>query len=231
MTINVLASGSSGNATIVSDGDTTLLLDAGIKASDIRIKSGFARVDGVFITHEHLDHSKAAKDLVKYGADVYASQGTIDAFKISGHRCHPLKSLEWVTVGTFVVMAFDVTHDAAEPFGYYAKSNSTGESVLYFSDTAYVKYTFDGLTHIVAECNHGETELRESVRGGVVDADLAKRIMKNHMSVDRLTDLLKANDLSRLREVHLIHLSDNNGNPTRFKEAIQRVTGIETYAY
>jgi phosphoribosyl 1,2-cyclic phosphodiesterase len=229
MNIKVLSSSSSGNATIISDGETTLLLDAGISAKNIRVLSGFAKIDGVFITHEHQDHSKAAKDLAKYGAEIYTGQGTIDALGISGHRYHAMKSLESVTVGTFNIMAFDVTHDAQEPLGFYVKSAATGESAVYFSDTAYVKYTFSGLTHILGECNHGEYELRQSVRNNVIDAALAKRILKNHMSLERFAEFLQANDLSRLKQIYLIHLSDNNSNPERIKHTIQALTGAEIY--
>jgi phosphoribosyl 1,2-cyclic phosphodiesterase len=233
MEIKVIASGSSGNATYISDGTTSLLLDAGIPVKGLQAGTGFRLSDvaGCFVTHDHGDHSKAVNDLAKRGTDVYASRGTLDKLEVSGHRYHALAPLEWVTVGSFDVMGFDVTHDAAEPFGFYAKSRATGKSALYFSDTAYVKYTFSGLTHIIAECNHGEGELRQSVRDGVIDADLAKRIVKNHFSIERLIDFLKANDRARLKEVHLIHLSDNNSHAERFKQAVQRITGTEVYVH
>ena len=231
MQINVLASSSKGNASVISDGSTTLLLDAGIPYTDLCRKSGYRDMHGCFITHSHLDHSKAIKDLAKRGIDVFTGQGAIDSLKVSGHRYHTMKPLDWVKVGTFEIMAFDVIHDAVDPLGFFARSNGTGESVLYFSDTAYVKYRFTGVTHLICECNHGEYELRQSVRNGIIVPELAVRIVKNHLSVERLIEFLKCNDISRLKEVHLIHLSDNNSNEKRFKTAIQAVTGAEIYVH
>lgn len=231
MKINVIASGSGGNCTIISDGKTSLLLDAGITIKNIRAGSGFASVDGVLVTHEHQDHSKAVKALAKYGVDIYASQGTLDALNLCGHRYHALKALDWVTVGTFKAMPFDVTHDAEEPFGFYCESCETGETALYFSDTAYVKYTFDRVTYLIAECNHGKRELRQSVRDGIIDADLAIRIVKNHMSIERLIDFIKANGGAKFKAVHLVHLSGNNSDAERFKRTVQRETGAEVYVH
>jgi phosphoribosyl 1,2-cyclic phosphodiesterase len=120
---------------------------------------------------------------------------------------------------------------APEPLGFCAKSTRTGETALYFTDTAYVKYRFDEVNYLICECNHGEYELRRSVKDGVIEPELAARIVKNHMSLERLTGFLDANDLSRLKQVHLIHLSANNSDVDRFKEAVRRVTGKEVYAH
>ena len=69
MEVKVLASGSSGNAYRISDGETALLLDAGIPLKAIQAGLGFRVRDimGCFVTHAHKDHSKAAKDLARLG--------------------------------------------------------------------------------------------------------------------------------------------------------------------
>ena len=76
--IKCLASGSSGNSYAVDDGETVLLLEAGITSK--KILSGYAelldRVAGCLVTHEHKDHAKSAWDLTKSGIDVYTSEGT-----------------------------------------------------------------------------------------------------------------------------------------------------------
>lgn len=233
MEIKVLASGSSGNATYVSDGVTALLLDCGISYRELQKGTdfGLSKLSGVLVTHYHQDHSKAVKDLAKHGIDIYSGVGTFEALKIQGHRYKPVKSLKSFSVGTFDVTPFNVIHDAPEPLGFLAESVETREKLLYFSDTAFVRYTFDGLTHIIAECNHGEYELRRSVSEGIITPELAKRITRNHISVERLERMLKANDLSRLQEVHLIHLSDNNSDEGRFKNVIQRVVGVPVYVH
>lgn len=231
MDIKVLASGSSGNAYRISDGKTALLLDAGIPLKGIQVGLSFRvrELAGCFITHAHQDHSKAAKDLARLGIDIYTSRGTIEACGLTGHRIKPAKALEELTVGTFKVLPFDVQHDAPEPLGFLYTSTTTGEKLLYFTDTYYVKYRFQGLTHIMAECNYSEEGIRNSVAAGYIPIELVPRLMKSHMSLEHLVDMLRANDLRSLRQIYLIHLSQNNSNAQKFKEEIQRRTGAEVY--
>lgn len=231
MEIKVLASGSSGNAYRISDGKTSLLLDAGIPLKAIQVGCGFkvTQIQGCFVTHNHQDHSKAARDLIKLGVDIYTSQGTIDACGLTGHRVHPLKELREITVGTFKVLPFDVQHDAPEPLGFLFTSNETREKLLYFTDTYYIKYRFQGLTHIMAECNYDKETLQKSVYAGYIPIELVPRLMKSHMSLEHFLDLLKANDLHEVRQIYLLHLSNNNSNEKRFKEEVQKLTGAEVY--
>lgn len=226
-----IASGSSGNAYTVNDGSTLLLLDAGIPYRAIQIGSGFKmrEIAGAFITHCHSDHSKAAKDLAKYGTDIYTSRGTLEACGLSGHRFHPVKALEQITVGSWDVLPFDVQHDAPEPLGFLFTSRATGEKLLYFTDTYFVKYRFTGLNVIAAECNFSKEALQRSVAAGYISIDTLPRLMRSHMSLDHLKDMLSANDLSRLQQIYLLHLSNNNSDETQMKTEIERLTGVEVY--
>ena len=56
MQIEVLGSSSSGNAYIVSDGNTSLLLECGLPIREMQIKSNFrvAHADACLISHLHL---------------------------------------------------------------------------------------------------------------------------------------------------------------------------------
>ena len=231
MEIKVIASGSSGNAYTISDGATTLLLDAGVPLREIQIGTGFKvrQLAGAFVTHEHKDHSKAMKDLARLGVDVYASNGTIKACGLSGHRFRPIEARKQLDVGTFRILPFDVEHDAAEPLGFLFTSLSTGEKLLYFTDTYFLRYRFQGLTHIMAECNYTEEGIRESVAEGRIPIELVPRLVRSHMSLENLLDMLKANDMSTVRQIYLLHLSDNNSEAERMKEAVQRQTGAEVY--
>lgn len=231
MDITVIASGSSGNAYRISDGDTALLLDAGIPLQRIKQALNFRVRDiaGCLITHAHGDHAKAAGDLSKAGVDVYTSQGTIDACRLTGHRIKPVKALQEVMIGTFAVLPFDVQHDAPEPLGFLLTSRRTGEKLLYFTDTYYLKYRFTGLTHIMGECNYSMDIVEQSVRNGYIPPELVPRLIKSHMSLEHFLDLLKANDLHEVKQIYLLHLSNNNSDAERFREAVQKLTGTEVY--
>lgn len=231
MDITVIASGSGGNAYRISDGDTALLLDAGIPLQRIKQALNFRVRDlaGCLITHAHGDHAKAAGDLAKAGVDVYTSQGTIDACRLTGHRMKPVKALQEVMIGTFAVLPFDVQHDAPEPLGFLLTSRRTGEKLLYFTDTYYLKYRFTGLTHIMGECNYSMDIVEQSVRNGYIPPELVPRLIKSHMSLEHFLDLLKANDLHEVKQIYLLHLSNNNSDAERFREAVQKLTGTEVY--
>lgn len=231
MDITVIASGSSGNAYRISDGDTALLLDAGIPLQRIKQALNFRVRDlaGCLITHAHGDHAKAAGDLAKAGVDVYTSQGTIDACRLTGHRMKPVKALQEVMIRTFAVLPFDVQHDAPEPLGFLLTSRRTGEKLLYFTDTYYLKYRFTGLTHIMGECNYSMDIVEQSVRNGYIPPELVPRLIKSHMSLEHFLDILKANDLHEVKQIYLLHLSNNNSDAERFREAVQKLTGTEVY--
>lgn len=230
MFIKPLASGSKGNAYIVSDGVTTLLLDAGIPLKEIMIGCGFNlnSISGCLITHSHMDHCKADKDLIKYGVPVYMSKGAMEA-RAHAHGVNVAKSLEHLTIGTFKVLPFDVEHDAPEPLGFLVESLATKEKLLYFTDTYYLKYVFKGLTHIMGECNYSKKALDKAIEEGRIHVDLAKRLYKSHMSLETFLEFLESNDLSSVKQIYLLHMSDTNGEEERFKREVQQLTGKEVY--
>lgn len=231
MDINVYASGSTGNAYRVGDGKTSLLLDAGIplKALQEACNYTLGQIDGCLITHAHKDHSKAAAGLAGMGIDIYTSSGTIEACGLAGHRINAVKALVQFSIGTFKILPFDVQHDAPEPLGFLIASSLTGEKLLYFTDTYYIKYRFAGLTHMMVECNYSEEAIRYSVEKGYIPVELVSRLLKSHMSLEHLLDMLKANDLKNVKQIYLLHLSQNNSNADKFKNEIQKETGAEVY--
>ena len=226
------ASGSSGNLYTVTDGETTVAIEAGLpyrqlqRALDHRVQ-GLA---GVLISHCHGDHAQAVPHLLRAGVDCYMSRGTAEALGSRGHRVHHLtaKHLE-LGLGSLSVMPFDLRHDAPEPLGFVISSRHGGR-LLHMSDTGYSPYRFEGLTAVAIEANFSERILRENVENGSIPRAHMLRVMASHMSIERAVDLLKANDLSRVEEIHLLHLSSGNANEADFVERVRRATGKPVYA-
>lgn len=227
MDIKVLASGSSGNCYRVSDGQTSLLLECGIPIREIKKGLGFrlSEISACLISHNHMDHCKAAEEIIKAGIDVYMSSGTKEALGLSGHRTHTVKGKEQFTIGTFVVLPFGTEHDAEEPLGYLLYSTATGEKLLFATDTYYVRYKFKGLTHIMVECNYITDILYSNIETGRVPAALKDRLLQSHFSLENVKDFLMANDLSKVQEIYLMHLSNDNSDEERVKREIQGLTG------
>lgn len=227
--INPLASGSSGNCYHITDGRTPLLLECGIGINNIlrNLKFGVSSLAGCLVSHGHKDHAKAVKDLMKFGIDIYLSQGTAD--EISGlgpwrHRINIIKAKQQFKIGTWTILPFETQHDAAEPLGFLL-ANQYGEKLLYATDTFYIRYRFQGLTHIAVECNYSLDILRANVEAGLVEPALKNRIIQSHFSLENVKEFLKANDLSRIHEIWLLHLSNDNSDAERFKREIQELTG------
>lgn len=228
--IKTLASGSSGNAYHISDGQTELLIECGINFRDIQIALDFktSNLAGCLVSHEHKDHSKGIKDVLRAGIDVYTSQGTAEAEGIKHHRLKVIEPKKAFSIGTWKVLPFDVEHDVNEPLGFLFM-NQQGEKLLFATDTYYVRYRFKGLTHIMVECNYSMDILNENIESGRVPKMIKKRLVKSHFSLENVKEFLKANDLSRVQEIHLMHLSDSNSDEERFKREIQELTGKPVY--
>lgn len=233
--IKPLASGSAGNCYWISDGRTPLLLECGIPIREIKNGLNFrlSEVAGCLISHEHQDHCKAVPEIIRAGINTYMSLGTIEALELEehglyGYRVNIVKSKEQFRIGTWTILPFEVEHDAAEPLGFLL-GNQDGDKLLYATDTYYVRYKFVGLTHIMIECNYAADILQENIRKGLVPPAMKKRLLQSHMSLETAKDFLRANDLSQVREIWLLHLSDRNSDAERFKREVQELTGKPVY--
>ena len=230
MDITPIASSSSGNAYLISDGVTILLIEGGVKLEKIQEKIELTSVKACLITHEHGDHAKYAKHIARW-MPIYSSKGTFDCldFGVYNYQKNIIKAGKEELIGTFKVIAFKTQHDAKEPFGYLLKSVITNETLLFATDTYYISNTFDVLDYIMIECNYDESILKRRYENGYVSKLQYKRLYNSHMSLESCIKFLKANDLSRLKEVYLMHLSDKNSNEQDFKRKIQEITGCMVY--
>ncbi len=143
--VQALASSSKGNCYRVTDGSTSILLECGISYREIQKGLHFkmSEVAACLVTHEHNDHCKAIKEVMKAGIDCYMSKGTAEAIGVSSHRIKNVKVKEAFQVGTWTILPFDVEHDVSEPLGFLL-TNKVGDKLLFATDTYYVKYRFKG---------------------------------------------------------------------------------------
>jgi hypothetical protein len=161
---------------------------------------------------------------MRAGIDCYLSEGTVEALGICGHRINVIKSKQQFKISTWTILPLDVTHDSKEPLGFLL-ANQAGEKLLYITDTYYCKYRFQGLTHIMIEANYSLDILQNNVEIGSVDHALKNRTIRSHMSLENAKKLLMANNLSKVQQIWLLHLSEGNSDEKRFKREIQELTG------
>ena len=229
MRFEALASSSSGNAYIVSDQDTRILLECGVSHSKLQKLSGFklSEFQACLVSHEHKDHAKSVADLISRGMEVYMSQGTAEALETDGVTL--IENMEQFNVGSLDIVPFTTFHDAAEPLGFLVKSRVDGDVLAFATDTVNLRYKFPGLNILAIEANYDKQILERCER---IPEKVRYRITNAHMEIDTLCDYLRSLDLSQCREIHLLHLSDATSHEGHFINKVARAVpkGIEITA-
>lgn len=227
MIIQPLASSSSGNCYIIDDGETSILLDAGIPFKEMQIKSDFKvnKVVACFTTHGHLDHSKGLKELVKRAVDVYAPPETITALNLSGHRVHPVTPSETYVVGSFKILPIRMFHDC-ECYGYLVQSINTKEKVFFATDTYKITVNPKGIDYLIVEVNYQMEIINRLVNDGLVEPSIRGRLLQSHFELNDALVWLKRIDKTKLKRIYVAHLSSANSNAEEIKRAIIEATGI-----
>ena len=226
-----LASGSSGNSLLVTDGRTHVLVDAGISCR--RICTGLKELGveptelaGVLITHEHSDHISGLTTLTKQlRLPVYASPGTGRqlCYRIAflEELLRPVAPGEGFSIGG--IESFPTSHDAAESVGYALSAGGRKAAVV--TDLGYVTGAvlrgIQGADLLVAEANHDV----EWVQSGPYPYHLKARILgdRGHLSNEAGAELAWTAVEGGARTVVLAHLSHENNTPARAHEVVRGV--------
>ena len=232
-----LASGSSGNCYLIKSDNTNLLLDAGISCKAIQaglesLGLSFKDIDGIFLTHDHIDHIKGIRTLLKKTTcPLYSSQGTLDALisKVSPlpyERLTEISAGDEIKAGDISVRPFHLSHDTDDPMTFsFVKE---GAKACVVTDTGYVSdEIFDNIKDadiLALESNHE----RNILLYGSYPYSLKLRILSDlgHLSNEAcahcLTEVLRYRRIrGRFSEpdpegpvkVFLAHLSQENNTP------------------
>jgi phosphoribosyl 1,2-cyclic phosphodiesterase len=219
LSFSVLGSSSSGNCTLVTDGSTSILIDAGLPvrytAKKVEEMTGSAEVQGIFVSHEHSDHTRNLFPLAKrFSCPAYlsppvswylGSSNDIDVVEI--------KDGAPIEIGNLKVTPFLVPHDAIDPFGFIIEGR--GGSMGLITDLGNASDRIVELLHdregLVIESNH-DTGMLEN---GRYPGYLKRRILdeKGHLSNQQCGDLLSRVVGPRTRDIVLVHLSEENNDP------------------
>lgn len=225
-----LISGSSGNATFISDGKTNILIDCGM--SGAKLKEALHAIDvlpesldALLITHEHSDHTRGAGVVSRrYNLPVYATIGThagMDIGNIDDSNIHFVKEDEVSEIGTIAVTPFEIPHDAEQPVGY--SFTVGGEKYSLATDIG--KMTNGILEHIIGskkiilESNHD----LQMLQYGSYPFPLKQRIMsdKGHLSNEMASKTALYLVQNGTEHIALGHLSEENNRP--------EIAMLETY--
>lgn len=229
----MLASGSKGNAALISTDCQRFLVDVGISCRELVKRMQLVgahpeELEGVFITHEHVDHVKGLVTLAKkYAIPLYASTGTwraIFAKYPELNRTHCRLTGTSMLCGDVRVDAFRTSHDAAEPQGYSFTWRTASSKCTYVTDTGFITPAVREATNesdiLVLEANHD----LEMLKNGSYPYDLKQRILGTRGHLANVTAGQFLLQMDKLPEqIFLAHLSEQNNLP---KLALQTVSEL-----
>lgn len=216
-----ISSGSSGNCIYIGSDRSKVLIDIGISKKSVvgaleLIKVNPKSINGVLITHEHLDHYKGASVFCKsYDIPLYLNYSTYSVIKdkIFGIRnINIIENVEF-SIGDLDINTFNLPHDASEPIGYSVVCN--GKKISIATDMGYVSSeVFDNLKDsnvILIESNYNE----ELVKMSSYPYFLKDRILSNfgHLSNEDCSKAIVELVKNSFKKIILGHLSCTNNFP------------------
>ncbi len=224
ISICILASGSKGNSVYVSDGITSLLIDAGLSGAEMKKRfesRGLAleNLDAVLVTHEHSDHVQGVGVLSRrYRLPVYMNPKTFhaSAFKIGKlHETRTFRCGTDFTLNSFTIRPFSVSHDASDTSGFTIHFN--GAKIGIATDlgiaTNMVKDRLTGCDVLILEANHDP----EMLITGPYSWPLKQRVKgrTGHLANFETRALLDELKHGGLAHVILAHMSETNNTPEK----------------
>ncbi|HYL63562.1 MAG TPA: MBL fold metallo-hydrolase [Candidatus Methylomirabilis sp.] len=232
MRVSILASGSSGNITLLETERTRLLVDAGLGKRETLARFAAAelsvdRLDGILITHEHLDHCNGLPQMLGlWKAPLFVTEPTMDALRriLPDTLDKRLRGLETIqagqhfSVGDIEVHAMRLPHDAVDPIAFTFRTNGT--KVALVTDLGYlpthVKVHLREVDCLILESNHDLDMLKVGPYPWVVKQRVLSKY--GHLSNNAVSEYLADADAvtgfnERVRYLVLAHLSQENNNP------------------
>ena len=223
-TFQTFASGSSGNAALLSSGGTHLLLDMGISCRRVcqalnKLGLRPEELAGVLITHEHSDHiSGLATYIKKYRTPIFCTPGTARqlAYRIAGIEdlLRPVPLGERIALDGVEVELLPTSHDCRESAAF--RIDTVSGSLGFLTDTGYIPEGTGrrllGTELLVLESNHDV----EMLRAGPYPYALKQRVLGEwgHLSNADAARYAAASVRAGTRAILLAHLSRENNTPS-----------------
>lgn len=229
-----LGSGSAGNALLVEQGSTRLLLDCGfgLRESVMRLQRlgvGAEQLSGILVTHEHDDHAGGVFKLAaKFRIPVWLTHGT--RTMVQRHLApsyeidmHVFDSHESFHIGDIEVHPFPVPHDAREPVQFVFGNGARRLGVLTDTgiSTPHIEAMLSGCDALTLECNHD----LDMLMNGPYVRQLKQRVSGRlgHLDNQSAAALLGRLDNRRLQHIVAAHLSAQNNSPALARQALSTV--------
>lgn len=224
MELKILGSSSKGNGYVLEAKNEALIIEAGCKLLEAKKAVGFdiSKVVGCIVTHQHNDHAGYVQEYAKAGVVVLALNSVIESKKLT-RNYKAIEIGKGYMFGNFKVLPFSVMHDVP-CVGYLIEHPECGK-VLFVTDTYAMQYRFTGVNHWLIEANYADDILIENILEGRIPQAMRRRLLTSHMELNNTKEVLVSSDLSKTRNIVLIHLSDGNSDERRFIAECKAATG------
>ena len=231
MRLIVLGSSSSGNGYILraSDGQS-LIIEAGVKLIEAKKALSFdlSKIAGVLVSHSHGDHSVHISEYQRAGLNCYMNEATrVTRFGYERPNVIVLKEKTTYQIGPFKVMPILLKHDVPN-FGYLIDHPESG-LFPFITDTHYCPFRFPGMNNIMVEANYSDKIIERRLQEGSTIGFVRNRVIQSHMEIDTTLDFLRANDLSKVNNIVLLHLSSGNSDAPEFMRLVRNMTGKSVF--
>lgn len=219
MKLRCLGSGSSGNCYLLIAGNgETLIIDPGVPIKEIKrtINWNISCVVGAVCTHHHADHAKSVKDLEQMGISVFKPYESPKPMSIG--------STDWTIQGFELTdKAGKIMHTNADGsecpcYGFLISHQEMGR-LLYITDTELIKWRFKNVNQILVEANYSKEIIQQ-------ENPNYEHVCRGHMELGTTLEFLKVNKGQDLRNVVLLHLSNDNSDAEMFVARAKEVVGM-----
>lgn len=217
-------SGSSGNSTFLTDGETKFLVDCGANGKYItecltRIDVDPTEIDAILITHSHRDHVSGVGVMSRrFNIPILASNETWDEMseiigKISTQNTKIISDGKKLSFGDIEIKPFSIPHDAKGSLAFRFETEESKMAIAtdigHISDELFENLS--GCECIIIEANHD----LEMLRMGRYPYYLKKRILSDtgHLSNGDSAKLCVMLAKSGTKAFWLGHLSNENNTP------------------
>lgn len=227
----MLASGSSGNSTLVATGHTRLLVDAGLSRREIsrrlaEVGEDLENIDAILVSHEHSDHvsglpviTRRADESRRKGGraqlPVFMTRLAAPAICWEKHQpaVETFQAGAHIVIGDIEIDSFTIPHDAADPVGFCFRAE--GIKIGLATDLGYIpesiKFHLRGTNLLILESNHD----LEMLKVGPYPWPVKQRVMSRngHLSNDSVSEFISTDLDAATATLVLGHLSEHNNHP------------------
>lgn len=230
----MLGSGSKGNATLIEQGGTRILIDCGFNIRETERRLAALGIEAgslaaIVVTHEHGDHlGGVARVARRHRIPVWMTYGTCKAWR-DPEVPHLIRFSphQRFAIGSLAIEPYPVPHDANEPCQYVVSADAGGPRIGILSDAGHIsphmRSVLAGCDALMLECNHDPQMLRD----GPYHESLKRRVGgdRGHLANAQAAALLRDYETARLQHLVLTHLSETNNRPDLALAAVRDAIG------